>query len=41
MQFYEHIHAYKTMKNEKFNLKRNINKWKNENLLNCVVIPST
>ena len=41
MELYEHIYVYKTMKNDEFNLKRNINKYKNDNLLNCVVITST
>ena len=41
IQLYQHIYAYnKTLKNDKFNQKRNINKHKNENLLSCVVIAS-
>ena len=41
IQLYQRIYVYKKMKNDKFNLKRNINKCKNENLLNHVVITST
>ena len=41
MQLYQNIYAYKIMKNDNFNLKRNISKCKNENLINCVVFPST
>ena len=29
------------MNNDKFNLKANINKYKNENLIYCIVIPFT
>ena len=39
---YINIFMYiKIMKNDKFNLKIIINEYKNENLLNRVVIPST
>ena len=41
MQLYQHIYVYKIMKNDKFNIQFNINKYQNENLLNRVVIPYT
>ena len=41
MQLYQFIKVYKIMKNDKFNINININKYKNENLLNRVVTPST
>ena len=41
VQLYQHIYVYINHENDKLNLKRNINKCKNENLLNRVVIAST
>ena len=41
MQLYQNMYVYKNNKNDKFNIKVNINIYKNENLLNRVVIYST
>ena len=42
IQLYHHIYVYiKIMKNNRFYQKINRNKYKNENLLRRVVIPST